>query len=244
MKLPKNAKRLTNEIELWVIPNFASTQECQEIIDEANNKGFDKSLVDDPKKHNLPEGRIADKGRTSSTCFLTPKEAPTITKVSERTKAIIGNYKLEGLQVQRYENTQRYDPHYDTFDNVDEDEQRNYTAMLYLNDVPKGGATLFKNLNIRIQPTAGTLVIWNNLLPNGCKDTNTLHAGEPVTDGIKYITTFWFRKNKGEFCNIKKIEKYGNSGMCYFCIFGFFLFLVIIIIIVVIVKKKPKLRIY
>lgn len=202
MILPPNAIRLSQEIELWVIPNFASPQECQTIIDEGTRKGFVASTVDDPTKHDLPEGRILHQARTSTTSFPLAPEAPKLAELGERIKAIVGDYKLEGLQVQRYEKTQRYDSHYDTFDNVDEDAQRNYTAMLYLNTLPEGGATLFKILNIRIQPTQGTLVLWNNLLPNGCRDTNTLHGGEPVTGDIaKYITTYWFRKRKGEVCD-------------------------------------------
>lgn len=229
MRLPPNAKRVTNDIELWVIPNFATPEECQAIIDEAYAKGFEISKVDDPKNHDLPEGRVVNQSRTSTTSFPLAPNAPTLAKLGERTKAIVGDYTLEGLQVQRYEKTQRYDQHFDTFDNVDGEDQRNYTAMLYLNDIPQGGATLFSRLNLRIQPAKGTLVLWNNLLPNGCRNDLTMHGGEPVSgDTAKYITTYWFRKHKGELCSDTKEKFTQNTNHTLGLLLGLLLFATLI----------------
>lgn len=206
------AKRLSDKIEIWELTDFATPEECDEIIQEASRKGYESSTVDDPTNHNLPEGRKLDNGRTSSSSFVVSSEAPVLTRVGDRVKAIVGDYVLEGLQVQRYENTQRYNSHYDTFDGIDGEEQRNYTAMMYLNDIPEGGGTFFGKLGLRIQPRKGTLILWNNLLPNGCRDPNTLHAGEPVTGNeTKYITTFWFRKKKGDLCPLGPVGMGGSA---------------------------------
>ena len=197
--LPESAIRITNDIELWEIPNFATPEECDEIINEAHRKGFQVSEVDDPKN-------AVTQSRTSTTAFLTSNEAPVTQKIGLRAKEIVGPYELEGLQVQKYEKTQKYNPHYDTFDGKDGKEQRNYTAMLYLNDVPQGngGYTLFTKLNLRLIPKKGSLILWNNLLNDNCRDENTMHMGEPVEgDVVKYITTFWFHKTDSEFCSKK-----------------------------------------
>ena len=236
MILPPNAQKPSNKIQLWIIPNFASPQECQSIIEEAYRKGFENSLVDDSHE------RLPHKGRTSTTSYLTPTNAPTTASIGERTKAIVGNYHLEGLQVQRYESSQKYDPHYDTFDGLDEDEQRNYTAMLYLNNIPHGGGTYFPNIDLRIQPSQGTLVLWDNLLPNGCRDPLTLHQGEPITGSeAKYITTYWFRKRKGEVCKVGRENFAEGNYFAVGCgIGGVLLFLVLFGIIAAIVLYRRK----
>ena len=191
---PANAIRITNDIELWEIPNFATPEECDQIIEEAHRKGFQVSEVDDPKN-------AVTQSRTSTTAFLTSDEAPVTQKVGLRAKEIVGPYELEGLQVQKYEKNQKYNPHYDTFDGKDGKDQRNYTAMLYLNDINEGGNTLFTKLNLRLVPKRGSLILWNNLLKDNCRDENTMHMGESVEgDVVKYITTFWFHKKDSEIC--------------------------------------------
>jgi prolyl 4-hydroxylase len=39
------------------------------------------------------------------------------------------------------------------------------------------------------------MLIWNNLLPDGSPNYDTLHEGMRVTEGQKYIITKWFREN-------------------------------------------------
>lgn len=199
LNLPPTAIRLTEDIELWEIPNFATPEECEEIIREAHKKGFQISEVDDPKN-------AVTQSRTSTTAFLTSTEGPVVQKVGLRVKEIVGSYELEGLQVQKYEKTQKYNPHYDTFDGKDGKDQRNYTAMLYLNDVAQGngGGTLFTNLNLRLIPKRGSLILWNNLKKDNCREEKTMHMGEPVEgDVLKYISTFWFHKTDEELCKNK-----------------------------------------
>ena len=264
LNLPESAIRITNDIELWEIPNFATPEECDEIINEAHRKGFQVSEVDDPKN-------AVTQSRTSTTAFLTSNEAPVTQKIGLRAKEIVGPYELEGLQVQKYEKTQKYNPHYDTFDGKDGKEQRNYTAMLYLNDVPQGngGYTLFTKLNLRLIPKKGSLILWNNLLNDNCRDENTMHMGEPVEgDVVKYITTFWFHKTDSEFCSKKNsfgvrpdkrvetasgvktaepfIEYFSNASVATKCaivaMFLMLLFLLIIGLFILLKKEKPVLR--
>jgi prolyl 4-hydroxylase len=40
------------------------------------------------------------------------------------------------------------------------------------------------------------LLIWNNALPDGAPNQNTLHAARPVIKGTKYVVTKWFRTRK------------------------------------------------
>ncbi len=62
---------------------------------------------------------------------------------------------------------------------------RSLVWMIYLNDVPKGeGETEFLWQGLRVQPKAGTLLIWP------AQFTHT-HRGNPVYNCTKYVSTGW-----------------------------------------------------
>ena len=65
------------------------------------------------------------------------------------------------------------------------DSTRKIVWMFYLNDNYGGGETEFLYYKKRIQPEAGTLLIW----PAGLTHC---HRGGLVTDGTKYVITGWF----------------------------------------------------
>jgi prolyl 4-hydroxylase len=66
--------------------------------------------------------------------------------------------------------------------------------MVYLNAPEEGGATRFKTIGKTVQPKAGKLLAWSNLLPDGSPNPATLHQGMKVRRGVKYIITKWFRE--------------------------------------------------
>ena len=189
--IPDNAIRLDNEVEIWKIPNFASIEECDRLIQEAESNGFQRSEVD-----SQTNGKT--QSRTSETAFLTIPKSPTGHLLSQLAQSIVGNnHSLEGIQVQRYEKGQTYNPHFDTFEDKDGVEQRSWTVMIYLSNVEEGGGTYFPDIDLRTFPEKGTAVVWNNLKPNGCRQVKTLHMGESVERGVKYIVTYWFHKPEG-----------------------------------------------
>jgi prolyl 4-hydroxylase len=110
----------------------------------------------------------------------------------------------ETVQGQRYEPGQEFQAHYDWFDTtaaywpgvIKRGGQRSWTAMAYLNDVAEGGATVFGRIGISVQPQAGALLIWNNVLPDGTPNPDVLHAALPVVRGVKYVVTKWFRTRR------------------------------------------------
>jgi hypothetical protein len=56
-----------------------------------------------------------------------------------------------------------------------------------------GGATVFPNAGVAIQPDQGSIVFWWNLHTNGWTDRLTVHGGCPVLVGSKWITNKWVR---------------------------------------------------
>lgn len=59
----------------------------------------------------------------------------------------------EDIQVLRYEEGQRYEPHYDYFTdkvNIVRGGHRLATVLMYLSDVEKGGETVFPEAEVRL----------------------------------------------------------------------------------------------
>jgi hypothetical protein len=44
---------------------------------------------------------------------------------------------------------------------------------------------------LTVKPIPGSILFWRNLLPNGQGDPMTLHAGLPLTNGIKVGLNIW-----------------------------------------------------
>jgi hypothetical protein len=87
---------------------------------------------------------------------------------------------FEELRMKRYrpEGEEAFPEHVDVGDHASA--RRFLAALLYLNDVDEGGATVFPGWGQQIQPVAGTVVLFPPLWP-------WLHAGRPPISGPKYI---------------------------------------------------------
>jgi prolyl 4-hydroxylase len=100
----------------------------------------------------------------------------------------------ENLQVVRYLTGQKYSPHYD-FGYTGRPHQRFLTLLLYLEVPEEGGETSFpkafsgRGLNVR--PPKGSGALFYSMLPDGNADDMSLHAGNPVTKGNKWICNLW-----------------------------------------------------
>jgi prolyl 4-hydroxylase len=141
--------------------------------------------------------------RTSETCDLDGND-PAVRAVEEKIIALTGLDPAHGepMQGQRYAEGQQFKLHTDYFEPTGVDfarycsvaGQRTWTVMIYLNEPKAGGATRFKRIDKTVQPEAGKLLAWNNLLPDGRVNPDTLHHGMKVRAGTKYIITKWFRE--------------------------------------------------
>ena len=141
--------------------------------------------------------------RSSNTAHV-EKNADEIIKGIELKASNFANsdtYHLEPLQVVIYEKGQKYTPHYDFFSS-DSPEMvyggnRNKTILVYLNNLPDdaGGNTFFPKLNIRVKPSKGDAIYFENM-NGGIVNWDTLHAGEELlSDTTKYALNMWFRQN-------------------------------------------------
>lgn len=107
----------------------------------------------------------------------------------------------ESAQGQRYQCGQYFNEHCDWFDTDAHywrrerrcGGQRSWTAMIYLNAVDEGGKTDFTHIGLSVAPQPGSLLLWNNALPDGTLNPLTMHAARPVLRGTKYVITKWYR---------------------------------------------------
>jgi hypothetical protein len=72
--------------------------------------------------------------------------------------------------------------------------QRRSTVCVYLNSVGAGGGTSFPDLGIESPAVAGAAVVFDNLTPEGVPEPRSLHAGDPVQRGEKWLATLWLRE--------------------------------------------------
>ncbi len=182
-----------------LIDNFLSDEECQALIDYSNEE-LKQSRVVSPET-GLP---IEHEARTSDSTGYQRGATPLITTIENRISELI-NFPVEngeGLQILRYENGGEYRPHYDYFDTANEGSkinmksggQRVGTFLMYLCDVEVGGGTDFPLMNFQARPKRGMALYFSNTNVLGEIDKQTMHAGLPTTQGVKYLATKWLRE--------------------------------------------------
>tara|TARA_B100000678_G_scaffold274855_1_gene266279 strand:+ start:552 stop:1223 length:672 start_codon:yes stop_codon:yes gene_type:complete len=193
---PKAYKVPSEKAEIYAIGEFLTSNECRKLAGMIDGVARPSSLY---------EGTYKDGFRTSYSGNF-DRDDPTVKMLSRRIDDALGlPGKLgETMQGQRYLPGQQFKDHHDYFYPSEDywkqerknGGQRSWTAMMFLNNVPAGGATAFPELGIRIEPKAGVLLAWNNAKPDGTPNEDTLHAGTPVLEGVKYVITRWYRTRK------------------------------------------------
>lgn len=183
----------TDKAELFAVGDFLSSAECERLC----------LMVDQTARPSSLHEIGYDSGfRTSYSGDLDPYDS-FVKGIGRRIDDLLGlpSEVGEAIQGQRYLPGQQFKPHNDWFYTTEKywkDErkrggQRSWTTMAFLNDVEEGGETHFTQIGIKIEPKPGVLLIWNNALPDGSPNEDTMHAGTPVVKGAKYIITKWYR---------------------------------------------------
>ena len=92
----------------------------------------------------------------------------------------VGFQRMEHINVNRYMPGEQYHAHAD----AGPEQNREISALLYLNDVSEGGQTEFIHHGVTISPRAGRLIIFPS-------NYAYAHAAHPPVSGIKYSAAFW-----------------------------------------------------
>ena len=186
----------SDNVEVYAVANFFTRTECARLMAIIDAVAEPSKLFDNPYVSGF---RTSYSGNMS-------RADPFIRMIERKIDDLMGipSENGETVQGQRYKVGQQFKPHQDYFHTTQaywaevrkRGGQRSWTAMAYLNPVDEGGATEFPNIALSVPPQPGALLIWNNMLPDGSPNRDTLHAGRPVVRGTKYIITKWYRARK------------------------------------------------
>ena len=185
--------------EVVVFANLLSASECDALIQAAKPR-LSRSLTVDT--HTGNEALHPD--RTSQGMFFERFENDVVMRVEKRIAKLL-HWPVkhgEGLQVLRYRKGAQYLPHYDYFDPLGartpallaRGGQRVATLIMYLAEPEAGGATVFPDLGLQVTPKRGQAVFFSYAEP--LPASLSLHGGEPVTAGEKWIATKWLRQRE------------------------------------------------
>lgn len=165
-----------------------SPEECEQLIVAS------KDRLKRSKLANKEENYI----RTSSGMFFDENENNFIANIEKRIADLmhIPLRHAEGLQVLHYAPGQEFKAHFDYFSNTHPSASNNRisTLIVYLNEVEEGGETTFPELNLSVAPEKGCAVYFEYFYQDEKINEKTLHCGEPVIKGEKWVATQWMHK--------------------------------------------------
>jgi len=172
-------------------PRLFTHAECAYLVQTAAPL-LQPSVVVDPRTGQ----HVANPIRTSSAAsFPFTEENPAIHALNTRLAAASGTDVRAGepLQVLHYAPGERYHEHSDALPGVPPEQQRVLTFLVYLNEDYDGGETSFPTLGLQVRGRTGDGLLFRNASPDGRPDERALHAGLPVTNGIKHLASRWIR---------------------------------------------------
>jgi len=207
VNLPHAIDMSTDEVEMFGIDGFLSADECMQLISLIRNNRRDSTTTE--------EG--VSSFRTSTTCELSSIDHPMVREIEERICRYMGIdiTHSEPMEGQWYEEGQEFKAHTDFFEPSSETYdlyigslgQRTWTFMIYLNSTAEGGSTYFTEMDLNVEPVAGTAIVWSNIGYDGELNNATMHHGMPVISGYKAVITKWFRSVDG----IPRYNKVANE---------------------------------
>lgn len=182
-----------------LLGNLLSHEECNALVAYGDQRMQRSPVVSD-----IDGKEQLHAARTSRGAMLQRDENELVARIEARLAALTRwpAENGEGMQLLRYEKGNEYRPHHDWFDpaspgprkHLERGGQRVGTIVMYLSDVEQGGGTSFPNIGLQVQPKKGSAVFFANTDAYRRPDQQTLHAGEPVEQGVKVIATKWLRE--------------------------------------------------
>ncbi|MFZ5521304.1 MAG: 2OG-Fe(II) oxygenase [Pseudomonadota bacterium] len=185
--------------DLSVVSGLLSAEECESLIALARPRLARSETVD--TRTGASEVNAA---RTSEGMFFQRGENPLCAHIEQRIARLL-DWPVdhgEGLQVLRYRPGAEYKPHYDYFDPAHPGTpavlrrggQRVATVVMYLSTPTRGGATVFPDVGLEVQPVQGHAVCFSYAAPE--PGSLSLHGGAPIIEGEKWVATKWLRERR------------------------------------------------
>jgi prolyl 4-hydroxylase len=182
-----------------VLGDVLGEDECEELIALARPRLAPSTVVDPT----TGKDTVAEY-RSSLGMFFRPAETDLVARLDRRVAEIM-NLPAdhgEGFQILHYPAGAFTAPHFDFLipsnaaneASIARSGQRVSTLVIYLNDVEAGGETLFPETGFSVVPKRGHAVYFEYANALGQVDRRTLHSGQPVLRGEKWVATKWMRE--------------------------------------------------
>jgi len=176
----KNEKKADNFYleKVKVLDDVLSEDECLSIIESCENKYKASEVY-------IEGDAMVSNHRTSySATFDFESNSNLYDKILTITENLtkINRQNIEPLHIARYTAGQEFKEHFD----ADKFIHRTHTIVIYLNDNFKGGETYFPEINFKVSPKVGRLLLFESI-DNNAVILQSVHQGMPVNEGIKYI---------------------------------------------------------
>lgn len=183
-------RQIAERPNIWLAARLFTPEECHHVAQTIVDVLAPATVIDPQTGRN-----VANAVRTSDGAVIGPtRETLVVQALNRRLAAVTCTDRRQGeaLSVLRYRPGQQFWPHVDALPATRN--QRIRTVLIYLNEGFKGGSTFFVGNQFRVTPRTGDAIIFDNVRSDGCIDPTTQHAGEPVTEGIKWLATRWIRQ--------------------------------------------------
>lgn len=202
-----DGQQVCNRVFFFEIDGFLTADQCDQLRNAAISNNMHDSKVGE--EHSSLDYNV----RRSTQTWFRHGDNAIVRDIKDKVTKLITNQSLgqcfagvspdtdfEDVQVVRYTTHGKYDPHFDATECGDDvgikcvSHQRIATVLMYLNDDFTGGETRFPNLNIAVKPKKGKAIFfWVSDKMSRLIYNETLHGGDPVTSGEKWIATQWIR---------------------------------------------------
>ncbi|KAE8665669.1 putative prolyl 4-hydroxylase 7 [Hibiscus syriacus] len=206
---PSRVTQLSWHPRAFIYKGFLSSEECDHLVTLAKDK-LEKSMVADNESGESIESEV----RTSSGMFLQKSQDEVVADIEARIAAwtFLPVENGESMQILHYEHGQKYEPHFDYFQDKANQElggHRIATVLMYLSDVESGGETVFPNSEGKltqlkdeswsdcakngyaVKPRKGDALLFFSLHLDATPDSDSLHGSCPVIKGEKWSATKW-----------------------------------------------------
>ncbi|CAG8971048.1 hypothetical protein HYALB_00005286 [Hymenoscyphus albidus] len=198
------------------IANFLTDKEMKHVQEVAKDDFLRSKVAEDDGTSTLAQSR------TSQSAVLTRDD--TIRCIEDRALTFQGfdtkREHLECIQLVKYGTGEKYNAHTDWFEaelqktsEMGGNRETSFFAYVAASNIT-GGGTNFPLLEVprdekwceyidcdepwengvTFRPIPGSAVFWQNIREDGSGDTSTLHAGLPVTSGLKIGMNIWTRQ--------------------------------------------------
>ena len=184
------SEALSADPDIRMVRNFLSPDECAYLIAAAEPLLRPSMILDERTGRPRP-----NPVRTSSSMNFDPTTEDLVVNAINRRIAALTATEIaagEPLHILRYTPGQEFRPHLDAVAGAAN--QRQWTALIYLNDGFCGGETVFPDLGITTLGKPGDCLVFRVCAEDGAPDLRLRHAGLPVTDGIKWLASRWIRQ--------------------------------------------------